>query len=97
VVRALLVQAAAFHAPDDVAIAVAAPGDRMSDWEWAKWLPHLLDTEQFDGPVAARRIAPSAQQLARQLGPELRRRASYAAEVRRGLAGKDALSMNSRL
>lgn len=97
VARALLVQAAALHAPDDVAIAVAAAGDRMTDWEWAKWLPHLLDTEQFDGPVAARRIAPSAPQLARQLGPELRRRASYAAEVRRGLAGQDALSMNSRL
>ncbi|PCG86521.1 type VII secretion protein EccC [Streptomyces sp. WZ.A104] len=97
VARALLVQAAALHAPDDVAIALAAPGDRMDDWEWAKWLPHLLDTERFDGPVAARRIAPSAPQLARQLGPELRRRASYAAEVRRGLAGRDALSMNSRL
>ncbi|MFD4234976.1 type VII secretion protein EccCa [Streptomyces sp. NPDC058542] len=95
--RALLVQTAALHAPDDVAIAVAAPGDRMADWEWAKWLPHLLDTEQFDGPVAARRIAPSAPQLARQIGAELRRRASYAAEVRRGLAGRDALSMNSRL
>ncbi|MEV7252164.1 type VII secretion protein EccCa [Streptomyces cyaneofuscatus] len=97
VARALLVQTAALHAPDNVAIALAAPGDRMADWEWAKWLPHLLDTEQFDGPVAARRIAPSAPQLARQLGPELRRRASYAAEVRRGLAGRDALSMNSRL
>ncbi|MFD3647625.1 type VII secretion protein EccCa [Streptomyces cyaneofuscatus] len=97
VARALLVQTAALHAPDDVAIALAAPGDRMADWEWAKWLPHLLDTEQFDGPVAARRIAPSAPQLARQLGPELRRRASYAAEVRRGLAGRDALSLNSRL
>ncbi|MFD4274099.1 type VII secretion protein EccCa [Streptomyces cyaneofuscatus] len=97
VARALLVQTAALHAPDDVAIALAAPGDRMADWEWAKWLPHLLDTEQFDGPVAARRVAPSAPQLARQLGPELRRRASYAAEVRRGLAGRDALSMNSRL
>ncbi|MFJ7330188.1 type VII secretion protein EccCa [Streptomyces cyaneofuscatus] len=97
VVRALIVQTAALHAPDDVAIALAASGDRMADWEWAKWLPHLLDTEQFDGPVAARRIAPSAPQLARQLGPELRRRASYAAEVRRGLAGRDALSMNSRL
>ncbi|MGC5411662.1 type VII secretion protein EccC, partial [Streptomyces sp. DT225] len=65
--------------------------------EWAKWLPHLLDPEQSDGPVAARRIAPSAAQLARLLGPELRRRASYAAEVRRGLAGRDALAMNSRL
>ncbi|MFI1783315.1 type VII secretion protein EccCa [Streptomyces rubiginosohelvolus] len=97
VARALLVQTAALHAPDDVAVALAAPGDRMTDWEWAKWLPHLLDTEQFDGPVAARRIAPSAPQLARQIGAELRRRASYAAEVRRGLAGRDALSMNSRL
>ncbi|MFC9229421.1 type VII secretion protein EccCa [Streptomyces decoyicus] len=97
VARALLVQTAAMHAPDDVAMALAAPGDRLADWEWAKWLPHLLDTEQYDGPVAARRIAPSAPQLARLLGPELRRRASYAAEVRRGLSGKDALSMTSRL
>ncbi|MFJ8676368.1 type VII secretion protein EccCa [Streptomyces sp. NPDC093589] len=97
VARALLVQAAVMHAPDDVAMALATPGDRIADWEWAKWLPHLLDTEQFDGPVAARRIAPSVPQLARQLSPELRRRASYAAEVRRGLSGKDALSMTSRL
>ncbi|MFE6739143.1 type VII secretion protein EccCa [Streptomyces tubercidicus] len=97
VARALLVQAAALHAPDDVAMALAVPGDRLADWEWAKWMPHLLDTEQYDGPVAARRIAPSAPQLARQLGPELRRRASYAAEVRRGLSGNDALSMTSRL
>ncbi|MFH8407916.1 type VII secretion protein EccCa [Streptomyces sp. NPDC018019] len=97
VARALLVQTAALHAPDDVALALAVPGDRLGDWEWAKWLPHLLDTEQFDGPVAARRIAPSPSRLARQLGPELHRRASYAAEVRRGLSGHDALSMTSRL
>ncbi|MGW2416236.1 type VII secretion protein EccCa [Streptomyces tubercidicus] len=97
IARALLVQAAAMHAPDDVAMALAAPGDRLADWEWAKWMPHLLDTEQYDGLVAARRIAPSAPQLARLLGPELRRRASYAAEVRRGLSGNDALSMTSRL
>ncbi|MFI8834131.1 type VII secretion protein EccCa [Streptomyces afghaniensis] len=97
VARALIAQAAATHAPDDVAMALAVPGDRIADWEWAKWLPHLLDTEQFDGPVAARRIAPSLPQLARQIGPELRRRASYAAEVRRGLSGKDALAMTSRL
>ncbi|MYT16185.1 DNA segregation ATPase FtsK/SpoIIIE, S-DNA-T family [Streptomyces sp. SceaMP-e96] len=97
VARALLVQTAALHAPDDVAMALAVPGERLADWEWAKWMPHLLDTEQYDGPVAARRIAPSAPQLARLLGPELRRRASYAAEVRRGLSGKDALSLTSRL
>ncbi|MEV5594058.1 type VII secretion protein EccCa [Streptomyces sp. NPDC052496] len=97
VTRALLVQTAVLHAPDDVGVALAVPGHRIADWEWAKWLPHLLDTEQYDGPVAARRTAPSAPQLARQLGPELRRRASYAAEVRRGLSGKDALSLTSRL
>ncbi|MFG2193071.1 type VII secretion protein EccCa [Streptomyces sp. NPDC048639] len=97
IARALLVQTATLHAPDDVGVALAVPGDRLADWEWAKWLPHLLDTEQFDGPVAARRTAPSVPQLARQLGPELRRRASYAAEVRRGLSGNDALSMTSRL
>ncbi|MCK7626958.1 type VII secretion protein EccCa [Streptomyces sp. RS10V-4] len=97
IARALLLQAAALHAPDDVAMALAVPGDRLADWEWAKWLPHLLDAEQFDGPVAARRIAPSTLQLARQLGPELGRRASYAAEVRRGLSGGDALAMTSRL
>ncbi|SDK63638.1 type VII secretion protein EccCa [Streptomyces indicus] len=97
VARALLVQAAATHAPDDVAMALAVPGERMPDWEWAKWLPHLLDSEQFDGPVAARRIAPSPSQLARQIAPELRRRASYAAEVRRGLSDRNALAMSSRL
>ncbi|MFC4331723.1 type VII secretion protein EccCa [Streptomyces andamanensis] len=97
VARALMVQTAATHAPDDVAMALAAPGDRIGDWEWAKWLPHLLDPEQFDGPVAARRIAPSLPQLARQTGAELRRRASFAAEVRRGLSGPDALAMTSRL
>ncbi|MEU8516969.1 type VII secretion protein EccCa [Kitasatospora sp. NPDC048722] len=97
VARALLVQSAALHAPDDVAVALAVPGERLPDWEWAKWLPHLLDTDQYDGPVAARRIAPSMPQLARQLGAELRRRASYATEVRRGLSGSDALSMTSRL
>ncbi|NXY93852.1 type VII secretion protein EccCa [Streptomyces sp. BR123] len=97
VARALLVQTAALHAPDDVAVALAVPGDRIADWDWAKWMPHLLDSGQHDGPVPARRIAPSTAQLARLLAPELNRRASYAAEVRRGLAGTDALTMNSRL
>ncbi|MFE9824410.1 type VII secretion protein EccCa [Streptomyces sp. NPDC005791] len=97
VARALLVQTAATHAPEDVAMALAVPGDRIADWDWAKWLPHLLDVEQHDGPVAARRIAPSAPQLARQLAADLGRRASCAVEVRGGPAGHDALSRTSRL
>lgn len=101
VARTLLAQAAVTHAPDDVAIALGVPGDQLTCWEWAKWLPHVLDDQTREetgaAPVAARRIAPDLPQLARLLGPDLRRRASYAAEVRRGLSGKDALKLTDRL
>ncbi|MET7362914.1 type VII secretion protein EccCa [Streptomyces sp. NPDC005562] len=97
VTRALLAQTAVTHAPDDVAIALGVPGDRLEAWEWAKWLPHVLDTPAGDGPVAARRIAPSLTELARHCAADLRRRSSYAAEVRRGLSGKDALKLSDRL
>ncbi|MFF6780065.1 type VII secretion protein EccCa [Streptomyces sp. NPDC012510] len=97
VARALLVQVAVSHAPDDVAVALGVPGERLADWEWAKWLPHMLDGQEHDGPVAARRIAPSLPQLARHFRHELGRRASYAAEVRRGLADRKALRLASRM
>ncbi|MEV8015302.1 type VII secretion protein EccCa [Streptomyces sp. NPDC086554] len=97
VARALLIQAAVTHAPDDVAIGLAVSGDRLPEWEWAKWLPHILDPQQDDGPVAARRTAPDLATLAQQCAPDLRRRSSYAAEVRRGLSDKNALRMNDRL
>ncbi|MFF8992667.1 hypothetical protein ACF09H_22565 [Streptomyces sp. NPDC014983] len=59
VARSLLVQVAVTHAPDDVAVALAVPGDRVEEWEWAKWFPHVLDTQSHDGTLAARRIAPA--------------------------------------
>ncbi|TQK44365.1 S-DNA-T family DNA segregation ATPase FtsK/SpoIIIE [Streptomyces sp. SLBN-118] len=97
VARALLVHTAVLHAPDDVAIALGVPGERLEDWQWAKWLPHALDAQDHEGPVAARRIAPSLPQLAGVLAQDLRRRASYAAEVRRGLSDKQALRLTGRL
>ncbi|MDX6363304.1 MAG: segregation ATPase FtsK/SpoIIIE, family, partial [Streptomyces sp.] len=97
VARALLVQTAVTHAPDDVAVALGIPGERLAEWEWAKWLPHVLDPSRHDGPVAARRIAPSLAQLATLCRHELRQRASYAAEVRRGLSDRGALRMTGRL
>ncbi|MDI9834459.1 type VII secretion protein EccCa [Streptomyces sp. KAU_LT] len=95
VARALLLQTAVTHAPDDVALALATADE--SAWAWAKWLPHVLDTQAHDGPVAARRIAPDLAALARLCGADLRRRAAYAAEVRRGLSGGDALRLTSRM
>ncbi|MFC7935109.1 type VII secretion protein EccCa [Streptomyces sp. NPDC057387] len=95
VARALLVQTAVTHAPDDVAVALAISEE--SAWAWAKWLPHVLDPQTYDGPVAARRIAPDLVRLARLCGVDLRQRAAYAAEVRRGLSGPDALRLTGRL
>ncbi|GGN96063.1 type VII secretion protein EccC [Streptomyces albiflavescens] len=97
VARALLIQTAVTHAPDDVALALGAPGEQLAQWEWAKWLPHVLDPIDHDGPVAARRIAPSLAQLATLCRDDLRQRASYAAEVRRGLSDRGALRMTARL
>ncbi|MFJ1602622.1 type VII secretion protein EccCb [Streptomyces sp. NPDC088253] len=97
VARALLIQTAVAHAPDDAALALAVPSDELAQWEWAKWLPHVLDTQGQNGPVAARRIAPGLAQLAAQRTADLRRRASYAAEVRRGLADRHALQLTDRL
>lgn len=97
VARALLVQATVTHAPDDVAVALATADE--SEWTWAKWLPHVLDTDVYDGPVAPRRIAPDLAELSRLCAADLRRRAGYAAEVRRGLSGRgtDALRLTSRM
>ncbi|MFE6775655.1 type VII secretion protein EccCa [Streptomyces sp. NPDC057702] len=97
VARTIALQAAVAHAPDDVAFALAAPEDRLADWAWAKWLPHFLDPREWDGPVHARRIAATPRELAAALAGELRERAGYAAEVRRGLAGREALRLGKRL
>ncbi|MDB1090328.1 type VII secretion protein EccCa [Streptomyces sp. ACA25] len=97
VVRTLALQAAVSHAPDDLDFALACPESRLEDWGWAKWLPHILDAQEWDGPVHARRIADGSRQLGRGLAAELRQRAAYAAEVRRGLAGREALGLAKRL
>ena len=78
VVRAMLLQIAVLHAPDDVAVAVATGG---GDWRWAKWLPHTHDqraageagvvplvSEEFEG--IADRIRDALEAAARR--PERR-------------------------
>ncbi|WP_027341414.1 type VII secretion protein EccC [Hamadaea tsunoensis] len=52
-VRSLLAQAAFFHAPDDMMIAVCAGEQERFGWEWVKWLPHGAHPRQTDalGPL----------------------------------------------
>ncbi|SEF43945.1 DNA segregation ATPase FtsK/SpoIIIE, S-DNA-T family [Thermomonospora echinospora] len=95
--RALLAQLAAFHAPEDVAVAVAFPQARAADWDWVKWLPHVLDVHRRDGGAHLRLVASSPLRLAALLADDLRERTDFAAEVRRGLGRRDAFRLLRRL
>lgn len=94
--RSLLLQLAALHSPEDVQIAIAFPEHSANDWRGVDLLPHVVDARLFDGPVPARRVAPSAQGLTKVLGQELGDRAQYAATAKRSV-GSAAKAENSRL
>ncbi len=47
--RAMLMQVAVLHAPDDVAVVVCTADD--PGWEWAKWLPHTRQDPSAAGPA----------------------------------------------
>jgi S-DNA-T family DNA segregation ATPase FtsK/SpoIIIE len=81
--RAFLVQLAALHAPDDVRVVLSLGPGARSEFEWTKWLPHLLDPGRFDGPVARRLVARDAGELATVLQDEITRRRLQIAQQRR--------------
>ncbi|GAA2111796.1 type VII secretion protein EccCa [Actinomadura alba] len=95
--RALLLQVTAFHAPGDIAIAVAHRAAHTPDWDWLKWLPHVLDPHRRDGGVNARLIAPTPLRLGALLSDDLRQRSDFAAEIRRGMGKRDAYRLMRRL
>ena len=39
--RSLVLQATTLHGPADLELAVMADSDRLADWDFTKWLPHL--------------------------------------------------------
>lgn len=41
--RSILTRAAASQSPEDVELAIVVAEDRRADWEWLKWIPHVLD------------------------------------------------------
>jgi S-DNA-T family DNA segregation ATPase FtsK/SpoIIIE len=93
--RAILCQLVAFHAPEDVRCLVYFPGERVREWSWLKWLPHVRRLHQVK---AERRYAPEQlcmlattvedlrTLLQQQLKPEIERRARLSEE-----AGNDQL------
>ncbi|MBO9556324.1 type VII secretion protein EccCa [Cellulomonas sp.] len=82
-VRALVLQLAAAHSPDDVLLAAAYPAERAADWSGFDLLPHVADADAFDGPVPARRVAPDLAGLSRVLSRTLADRAQQSRASRR--------------
>ena len=39
--RTLMIETATLHGPADVDLVVLTDPDRLAQWDWAKWLPHL--------------------------------------------------------
>lgn len=74
-VRAIVTQAAVFHAPDDLSVHLAMPlAHPADDGRWALWLPHLLSQDRFDGPIGRRQVSHD-EASSQPLLTELRRRA----------------------
>ncbi|MEU3771471.1 type VII secretion protein EccCa [Amycolatopsis keratiniphila] len=74
--RALLTQLATFHSPGDLRIALCVKNDRLHDWEWAKWLPHVASTAA-DAAGPRRLVDADSGKLADLLGPDLGDRPAF--------------------
>ncbi|WP_349866880.1 type VII secretion protein EccCa [Leifsonia sp. WHRI 6310E] len=75
--RSMLLGIATMQSPDDVRIAVLAGDGQLSQWEWAKWLPHVQSVRVEDRLGPARAISSSIDELARMLPAELRERPRF--------------------
>jgi S-DNA-T family DNA segregation ATPase FtsK/SpoIIIE len=75
--RAMLVQLAVVHAPDDLIVAVCVgPGSR-STWDWVKWLPHAQHPTRADRVGPIRLVAGSALELEGMLDDLLANRSRF--------------------
>jgi DNA segregation ATPase FtsK/SpoIIIE, S-DNA-T family len=77
VTRALIAQAAVFHPPDSLRIALCADPGRMRAWEWLKWLPHALHPALVDGAGPVRLIRHDVRDLEELLGADLAERPRF--------------------
>ncbi|HWM58063.1 MAG TPA: type VII secretion protein EccCa [Pseudonocardia sp.] len=76
-VRALLCQAAVFHAPTDLIIMICTRRPDHPYWSWVKWLPHAQHPSEVDYAGPVRLIDPSLQACEDLLGAELTRRSGF--------------------
>ncbi|HTZ28436.1 MAG TPA: type VII secretion protein EccCa [Streptosporangiaceae bacterium] len=75
--RAMIAQIAIFHSPDDVRISVCASRERISWWQWIKWLPHNMHPGEIDAAGPVRLMAPVLPQLEALIGAEFAGRPQF--------------------
>lgn len=87
-VRAMLAQLAVFHAPDELLIAACIGPECRPNWEYLKWLPHVLHPSQTDALGPSRLVATTAKELEELLDGVLADRPRFGGDARTsGLAG----------
>ncbi|CAN5305019.1 type VII secretion protein EccC [soil metagenome] len=77
-VRAILVQAATMHDPENLQIVVAADAGALANWEWVKWMPHAHSRVATDGLGPARMIGTDLADLEAMLPADLGDRPRFA-------------------
>jgi S-DNA-T family DNA segregation ATPase FtsK/SpoIIIE len=76
-VRSMLAQLVAFHAPDELRLAVCVGADRAAEWEWVKWLPHAKHADDVDASGPLRLSGETLEDVERLLGGEFAARSRY--------------------
>jgi DNA segregation ATPase FtsK/SpoIIIE, S-DNA-T family len=76
-IRAQLCQLAVLHSPDDVLMAVVASPERMPEWHWMKWLPHLQHPSDEDGAGPVRMFYSTSKDFEAALRDQLTSRAAW--------------------
>lgn len=77
--RALLAQLLAWHAPDDLRVAVLSEPGRVAAWTWLKWAPHAVHPAARDETGPERLVTSDVGELARLLGSEVAARPAVTA------------------
>ncbi len=80
--RAMICSAAAFQSPDNLEIAVLSSEHNLAHWDWMKWLPHSLSSQQSDAVGPMRMVSTSLNDLAALLPPDLSERPRFGADER---------------
>ncbi len=75
--RSVIAQAATFHAPDDLLIAVCCDHTTLPEWEYLKWLPHALHPTKVDALGQVRLIGRSLRTIESHLEEVLANRPRF--------------------